>query len=161
MEHNTTLNLSCDFNGYLVCQMPKNMVEVELKIKMTQGKYTLSKDTCMRTERCHPCDRMDRRAKVHTKKRRTSRKEVEVEMVDSTNSEMDIQDGEGFSFAPKICTNPEFATTFPLTGWEDNQIELTNKNFIGEYCSECVKKYDRCWCFKSNWEDELIEVGYT
>ena len=42
---------------------------------------------------------------------------------------------------------------------EDNQIELTNKNFIGEYCSECVKKYDRCWCFKSDWEDKLIKVG--
>ena len=43
MEHNTTLNLSCNFNGYMVCQMPKNMVEVELKIKMTQGKYTFNK----------------------------------------------------------------------------------------------------------------------
>ena len=110
------------------------------------------------TERYYPWDRVDRRVKVHTKKRRTGRKEVEVETVDSTNSETDIQEGEGFSFAPKIFTNSEFAATIPLTETEDNQIELTNKNFIGEYCSECVKKYDRCWCFKSNWEDELIEV---
>ena len=59
---------------------------------------------------------------------------------------MDIQDGEDISFAPKIFTNPEFAATIPLTESEDNQVELTNKNFIGEYCSECVKKYNRCWC---------------
>ena len=96
MEHNSILNLSCDFNGYWVCQMPKNMVEVELKIKMAQGKYIFNKDTCTRTERYHPWERADRRAKVHTKKRRTSRKEVEVETIDSTNSETDIQDGENF-----------------------------------------------------------------
>ena len=71
---------------------------------------------------------------------------------------MDIQNGKGFSFAPQIFTNPKFTTTIPLNESEDKQIELTNKNFIGEYCSECVKKYDRCWCFKSNWEDEQIEV---
>ena len=101
---------------------------------------------------------MDRRTKVHTKKKRTSKKDIEVETVDSTNSEMDIQDGTDFSYAPKIFTNLEFATTIPLTKLEDNQEALTNKNFIGEYCSECVKKYERCWCFKSNWGDELIEV---
>ena len=45
MDHNTTLNIACDFNGYLVCQMPADTVEMELKIKMTRGKYTLHKDT--------------------------------------------------------------------------------------------------------------------
>ena len=121
-----------------------------MKIKTTQSKYTFNKDSCTRTGRYNPWDRADRRAKVNTKKRTTSRKEVEVETVDSTNSEMDIQDGEGFSYAPKIFTNPEFVTTIPLTESEDNQVELTNKTFIGEYCSKCVKKYNRCWCFKSN-----------
>ena len=79
-----------------------------------------------------PWDRACRKAKIHTKKRRASKKKVEVETVDSTNSEMDIQDGEGFSYAPKIFTNPKFVTTTPLTELEDNQVELTNKNFIGE-----------------------------
>ena len=51
MKHNTALNVSCDFNGYLVCQIPKNTIEVELKIKTTRGKYTLNKDTYARTER--------------------------------------------------------------------------------------------------------------
>ena len=30
---NQQLNASCDFLGYLVCQMPKDVVEVELKVK--------------------------------------------------------------------------------------------------------------------------------
>ena len=63
MECNGTLNLSYDFKGYLVCQIPTNKVEVELKIKTTWGKYTFTKDTCMRTKRNHPWDRVDRRAK--------------------------------------------------------------------------------------------------
>ena len=49
MDHNTALKIICDFDGYLVCQMPADTVEVELKIKTTRGKYTLHKDTCMRT----------------------------------------------------------------------------------------------------------------
>ena len=159
MEHNTTLNVSCDFNGYLVCQIPKNTIEVELKIKTNTGKYTLHKDTCTRTERYNPWDMIDRRAKIHTKKKRTNRKEmVSADMVDFTNSEMDIQDGEGFAYAPKIYTNSNYAITVPLTESEDNELELVPKNFIGENCGECAKRYNRCWCDKSNWDEELMEV---
>ena len=41
---NKALNVSCNLNGCLVCQIPDNMVEVELKVKTTMGKYTLIKD---------------------------------------------------------------------------------------------------------------------
>ena len=61
MDHNTALNFACNFNGYLVCQMPADTVEMELKIKTTRGKYTLHKYTCMRTERYHLWDRADER----------------------------------------------------------------------------------------------------
>ena len=54
MENNKALNVSPDFNGYLVCQIPANTVEVGLKIKTTRGKYTVIKDTHMRMERYHP-----------------------------------------------------------------------------------------------------------
>ena len=40
---NKQLNASCDFLGYLVCQMHKDVVEVELKVKTKWGKYTLIK----------------------------------------------------------------------------------------------------------------------
>ena len=152
MEQNTALNVFCDFNGYLVCQIPLNTVEVELKIKMTRGKYTLNKDTYSRTERYHPWDRADRRAKIHVKKRKTNRQgKVSVDTVDTTNSETNIQDGEGFAYAPTIFTNPNYAATIPLTESKSSKVELTNTNFIGEYCGECVKRYDRCCCGKSNW----------
>ena len=157
MENNTSLNISWDFNGYLVCQIPMNTVEVELKIKTTQGKYNLSKDTCMRTERYCPWDRVDRRTKIHTKKRRAIRREADTE-TKTTSSETDIQDGEGFPYLPKVITNPEFAKIIPLTESEDNEIEIVNPNFIEEYCGECLKKYNRCWCYKSDWDDDLIEI---
>ena len=147
MEHNTALNLSCDFNGYLVCQMPANTAKVELKIKTITGKYTFNKDTCTRTERYHPWDRADRRTKIHTEKRRTNRKKVNKDT-----------DGAGFAYAPKIFTNPNYAATIPLIESENSEVELTNNNFIGEYCGECVKRYKRCWCGKYNWDEELMKV---
>ena len=153
-DHNTTLNLACDFNSYLVCQMPANTVEMELKIKTTRGKYMLHKDTCMGTERYCLWDRADKRSKIHTK-RRTAR-EVELEI--TSNSKTDIQTGKGFAYPPEIYTNPEFAKTITLTDMDNDEVEVTNLNFIGEFCKECVKKYNRCWCFKSDCEEDLMDV---
>ena len=51
MSINKQLNISCAFDGYSVCQMPKDVVEVELKVKTKWGKYTLIKDFHGRTER--------------------------------------------------------------------------------------------------------------
>ena len=72
---NKALNIACDFQGYLVCQILDNMVEVELKIKTTRGKYTLIKDGHMRMEKYHAWDRVDRRGQVHSKRRRAPRRE--------------------------------------------------------------------------------------
>ena len=134
--------------------MPSNTIEVELKIKMTRGKYTLNKDTCMRMERYCLWDRADKRSKIHT--RRTTRSEVELEMVTS-NSETNIQNGKGFSYPPEICTNPDLANTIPLTD-TDNDVDVTNPNFVEELFKECVKKYNRCWYYKSDWDQDLIDV---
>ena len=68
MEMNKALNVSCDFDGYLVCQIPNSTVEVELKIKTTKVKYALIKDALTRTERYHPWDRANRRAQIHAKR---------------------------------------------------------------------------------------------
>ena len=156
MEHNTDLNVAGDFDGYLVCQMPADTVEVKLMIKMTRGKYTLNKDTCTRTGRYHPWDRVDKRPEIHTKRRRTTRREVDSEMVTS-NPETDIQNGKGFSYPPEVYTNLDLANTIPLTD-TDNDVEVTNPNFIGEFCKECAKKYNRCWCYKLVWDEDLIDV---
>ena len=135
--------------------MPADTVEMELKIKMTRGKYTLHKDTCIRTERYCPWDRVDKRSKIHTR-RRTARREVESEI--TSNSETDIQTGKGFMYPPELYTNPEFAKTITLTDTDNDDEEITNPNSIGEFCKECVKKYNRCWCFKSDWEEDLVDV---
>ena len=68
--------------------------------------------------------------------------------------------GKGFSYPPEIFTNPEFAKTVSFSDMDCDEIgvEVTNPNFVGEFCSECIKKYNRCWCFKSDWEDHLVEV---
>ena len=135
--------------------MPADTVQVELKIKTTGGKYTLHKDTCMRTERYHPWGRLDKRSKIHT--RRTARREGDLEIITS-NLKTDIQTGKGFTYPPEIYTNLEFAKTITLTDTDNDDAEITNPNFIGEFCKECVKKYNRCWCYRSDWEEDLIDV---
>ena len=69
-----------------------------------------------------------------------------------------LRNGEGFSYPPEILTNSEFAKIVPLTESDDNEVEVVNPNFIGEYCSECAKKYDRCWCYKSDWDNDLMDI---
>ena len=41
---------------------------------------------------------------------------------------------------------------------DNDEVEVTNPNFIGEFCKECIKKYNRFQCFKSDWEEDLIDV---
>ena len=98
----------------------------------------------MRTERYHPWDRADSRAQLHTKKRRTPRREVVKidNSVDSTSSKTNISDGEGFAFASEVFTNPSFVTTVPQTKIEGSNPE--QGNFIGKYCDKCANKYNRC-----------------
>ena len=59
MSMNKQLNISYDFKGYLVCQMPKDVVEMELMVKTTWGKYTLIKNFHSRIEKYHPRNRAD------------------------------------------------------------------------------------------------------
>ena len=155
MDSNTALNATCEFDGYLVCKMPADTAEMELKIKTKREKYILHKDTNTRTERYHPWERVDKRSRIHTKR---STGEVDSEV--TTSSETDIQMGKGFAYPPEIYTNPEFASTVPLTDTDSDEVgvDIINPNFIGEFCSEYIKKYNRCWCFKSDWEDDLVEV---
>ena len=133
MDCNITLNATCEFDGYLVCKMLADMVKMELKIKTRRGKYTLHKDTNTRTERYHPWERADKRLKIHT---RRNKREVDSEV--TTSSETDIQMVKGFAYPPKIFTDPEFAKTVPLSDTDCDEIgvEVTNPNFVGEFCSE-------------------------
>ena len=161
MEKTKALNVSCNFDWHLVCQIPANTVEVELKIKTTRGKYTLIKDAHTRNERYHPWDTANRRAKVHIIKTRTPGRETVSEdtVVDnSTCSEMDIPNGESFGYAPKIYTDLKFAATLPKIKTECDETETAQKDFIGEYCAKCIKKHNRYWCNRLDWDVDLMEV---
>ena len=129
MENNKALNVSCDFDGYLVCQIPDNTVEVELKIKTTRGKYTLIKDAYTRTEGYHPWDRADRRAKVHTIRKRMPQRETvgKDTTVDTPSSETDIPNDKGFGYAPKVYTDPKYAANLSPTETECRESEAVQK----------------------------------
>ena len=145
MEMNKALNVACDFDGYLVYQIPDNMVQIELKIKTTRGKYILIKDACTRTERYCPWDRADRRAQIHTRRRRTPQKDItgkDTTIDNSTSSETDIPNGKGFGYAPKIFTDPNLAATLSPTATEHSAPEGPQKKFIGntvQYASRNMK----------------------
>ena len=140
MEMNKALNVSCDFDGYLVCLIPDNTVEVELKIKTTRGKYTLIKDAYTRTERWHPWDRANRRAQIHIRRRRTPQKDITGKDTTIDNSlEADIPNGEGLGYAPKVYTDPNVAAVISPTEMALSAPEEPQKNFIGEYCAVCTR----------------------
>ena len=91
MALNKSLNATCDLNVYLFCRMPDNALEVEVKIKTRWGKYTLFQDTYTHMEKYHSWDRADRRANIHTRRRRTPQREVVSSNNNTnTNSETDV-----------------------------------------------------------------------
>ena len=57
-----------------------------------------------------------------------------------------------------MFTDPDFTATVPQTETEDNDLEVVQNNFIGEYCEKCVTKYNRCWCNGLDWDEDLMEV---
>ena len=76
----------------------------------------------------------------------------------TTSSEMDIPNGEGFAYAPKVFTNPNYVATLPQTETECSDLEVVQNNFVGEYCEKCVKKHKRCWCNRLDWDVDPMEV---
>ena len=157
MEQNKALNATCTLNGYLFCQMPASTIEVEVKIKNKWGKYTLTQDTSSRTEKYCSWDRADRRASIHTRKTRTPRRTT-VSTDVNTNSETEVPNGEGFGYPPNVFTDPRYAAHLSPTNDEQSTPEETRKDFIGDYCEKCIRKYNRCWCNSSDWDEDLIEI---
>ena len=39
MASNRSLNAACDLDGYLFCKIPAGVLEVEVKVKTTWGKF--------------------------------------------------------------------------------------------------------------------------
>ena len=160
--NNKMLNATCDFDGHLLCRMPEDTLEVEIKVKTKWGKHTMFQDTYTWTEKFCSWDRADRRSNVHTRRRRTPQREV-CSSHDNTTSETDISVGEGFIYPLQVFTDPKFVVTVPHTEEEDevsnNVEESRNNSFIGNYCETCDHSGEtRCWCNSSDWREELLDV---
>ena len=65
------LKATCDFKDrLLVCHLPNDAGEVELKVKTRWGKHTLIEDLHSRTEKYCPWDRAARRVRIHSRRRK-------------------------------------------------------------------------------------------
>ena len=107
------LEVSCDFNGFLVCKLPKDVVQVELKIKTKWGKYALLKDFHSRTEKYRPWKRADKCTRIHSQRRmpcqgRAKDPHDSVDNTTSTDSGLYIPTGYGKGYPPKVFTNPNY-----------------------------------------------------
>ena len=154
MALNKTLNATCDLDGYLFCRMPADTLEVEIKVKRKWGKYSMFQDIYTHTEKYHAWDRADRRHSMCTRRRRTPHREVVSSHDNNTISETDVPVGEGFGYPLQVFTDPKFAATVPQT--EEEEEEVNNNKFIGNYCDTCTKCGETwCWCNSSDWVEEL------
>ena len=67
MNQPQQLCVSCNFQGFLVCQIPKDVIKVELKIKTKWGKFTLHTDQHTRMEKYRPWQKVSCH-RIHTKR---------------------------------------------------------------------------------------------
>ena len=71
MNQPQPLCVSLDFQGFLVCQIPKDAIKVELKIKTKWGKFTLHTDQFTRTEKYRAWMKVNPR-KIHPRRRQSN-----------------------------------------------------------------------------------------
>ena len=103
-------NVSWNSNGFLVCQIPKEVIEVELKIKTKWGKYTLLKDFHTRTEKYRPWDRESCQVRIHSRRRTPHQEKIDGNTM-TTDSGTYIPNGKGIGYPPKVFIDPKDAAT--------------------------------------------------
>ena len=162
MSMGVQLKVSCDFQGYLVCQLPKDVVEVELKVKTKWGKFTLTKDFHSRTEKYHPWDTAACRARIYTYKHRTPHQTVaktyESNLPNFTDSDSSTQiiTGEGIGYPPQVYTDPRADQPPTDSDIEEQQIPFK------DYCRTCISQRPRRVCQPtSDWDEDHIDLTQT
>ena len=144
MNQPQPLSISLDFQGYLVCQIPADALEVELKIKTKWGKFNLHTDQFTRGEKYRAWQKANR-CKIHS----TSRKHLSDSHLNiSSDSSMFINHDEGLGFPPKIFVDSNSDQEFP-----------PHIPILEDYCRTCLTEKVRCSCQPmSNWSGELIDT---
>ena len=144
MNQPQPLSISLDFQGYLVCQIPADALEVELKIKTKWGKFTLHTDQFTRTEK-YRAWRKANRCKIYSRRRKhLSDSHVNI----SSDSSMFINHGQGLGYPPQIFIDSDSDQEFP-----------PHIPILEDYCRTCLTEKVRCSCQPmSDWSGELIDT---
>ena len=148
MNQPQQLSISCDFKGFLVCQIPKDVVEVELKIKTKWGKFTLHTDQHTRMEKYRPWKKVSHH-RIHSRRRQSSCKRTGKPHLNcSTDSGTFINSGQGIGYPPKTFLGSDTDDDLP-----------PHIPDIEDYCRICLTNKVRCTCKPmSNWSAELISI---
>ena len=144
MAFHKSLNAACDLNEYLFCKMPEGALEVEIKVKTTWGKFTMTQNTHTRTEKFRTWEKAQRRH-AKSRKGRTPRKATSVHTEDNT-SETDMPTSQEFGNPPPIFIDPTHTAVMPHTDSEGETAQ--DAKFSSRYCEYCDRSEEtRCCCF--------------
>ena len=131
MNQPQPLSISVDFQGYLVCQIQSDALEVELKIKTKWGKFTLHMDQITRTEK-YRAWRKASKCKIHSRRRRhLNNSHLNI----SSDSSTFINQGQGLGYDPKIFLDSDSDQEFP-----------PHIPILQDYCRTCLTEKVRCSC---------------
>ena len=102
------LNVNCNFStGYLVCDIPRDAIEVKIKIKTRWGKHTLTQVKKRGAEKYHQWGKHPHKFEISTARKRVSQLPKKIhDSGSSTDSDIWIQVGKGFGYMPKYFTDP-------------------------------------------------------
>ena len=146
MNQPQPLSINLDFQGYLVCQIPADALEVELKIKTKWGKFTLHMDQFIRIEK-YRVWRKANSCKIHSRRRKhLSNYHLNI----SADSSTFINHGQRLGYPPKTFIDSNSDQEFP-----------PHIPILEDYCRTCQTEKVRCCCQPmSDWSGEIIDTTH-
>ena len=146
MNQPQQLSIACNFQGFLVCQMPKYVIEVELKIKTKWENFTLHTKQHTRTEKYWPW-KMASHHKTHSRRTLPYHKRPSEHQC-SMDSGTFINSGQGMGYPPKTFIASDMD--------EDIQPHIPD---LEDLCRTCLTRKVRCTCKPmSDWSVDLIDI---
>ena len=110
--------MNCDFStSFLVCDIPRDTIEVKIKIKTRWGKLTLTDDKKRRMEKFRPWGKWICKLKISTTRKVVSQTPKKThDSGFSSDSEMWIQVRESFGHVPKYFPGPTLTISDKANG---------------------------------------------
>ena len=138
MNQPQPLCISLDFQGYLVCQIPKDALEVELNIKTKWGKFTLHTDQFTRTEKYRAWKKASC-CRIHSRRRQHNIGNFHLNV--SSDSGTFINSSQWMGFPPKVFIDSDTDQDIPP------YIPI-----LEDHCRTCLTVKVICSCQPmSNW----------